>query len=155
MGIIDSRSETSQCPPLNLSKADTVILFDTVKPECKWCFQSYKVGQCKPVTIYRFITEDSYEEAYIRRVQTNTLQGTTAAILLQGTRILKSQGSDLSKLDLNSILSRSKERSKKDYSIAEDKMHMNMLVQFEETDVHGSGMDSKQKKKDKKGSLSY
>merc|ERR1712152_44625 len=57
---------------INLATADTVIIFDSdwnPQNDLQAQARAHRIGQTKPVTIYRLISEESIEERIVQRAQ--------------------------------------------------------------------------------------
>ena len=81
---------------INLATADTVIIYDSdwnPQMDLQAVDRAHRIGQTKPVVVYRFMTENSVEEKIIERAQKKLYLD--AAVIQQGR--LAEQSKTLSK----------------------------------------------------------
>jgi len=89
---------------INLATADTVILYDSdwnPQMDLQAMDRAHRIGQTKPVNVYRFMTEGSVEEKIIERAQKKLYLD--AAVIQQG-RLAEQQSKSLSKDEMLSMI---------------------------------------------------
>ncbi|GMI36818.1 hypothetical protein TeGR_g3260 [Tetraparma gracilis] len=119
---------------INLQTADTVILFDSDwNPQADLQAQdrAHRIGQKKPVHVYRLVTENSVEEKIVERAQQKlkldamvvqsgrlkekdkvTKEDVMAAIKFGADAVFRSETSDITDDDIDAILARGEEKTK-------------------------------------------
>ena len=88
---------------INLATADTVVLYDSdwnPQMDLQAVDRAHRIGQTKPVMIYRFMTEGTVEEKIIERAQKKLYLD--AAVIQQGR--LAEQSKSLSKEEMLSMI---------------------------------------------------
>ena len=165
---------------INLATADTVILFDSdwnPQADLQAMDRAHRIGQTKPVAVYRFITEGTVEEKIVERAQRKLYLD--AAVIQQGRlaeqskalskdeilsmvrfgadAVFSAAGADPTEEDLDALLARGEEKTKED----NDRMQQqsNSLANFslggEEKSLYEfEGKDMKAGGKDKQWALS-
>ena len=122
---------------INLATADTVILFDSdwnPQMDLQAMDRAHRIGQTKPVVVYRLVTEDTVEEKIVERAQKKLYLD--AAVIQQGRlaeqskalskdeilgmvrfgaeAVFKSESKDLTDADIDALLLRGEEKTKAD-----------------------------------------
>lgn len=106
---------------INLATADTVIIFDSDwNPQVDLQAQdrAHRIGQKKPVSVYRFVTEGTVEEKIVERA---TLKLQLDALVIQQGRLIN-QNANLSKDEMLSMIKFGADQifSSKDSSISDE-----------------------------------
>lgn len=130
---------------INLATADTVVLYDSdwnAQCDLQAMDRAHRIGQRKPVNVYRLITENSVEERILRtamsKLRLDTLviqQGRLTQqkknlqkddlldmIRFGADKFFKSNASDYAEEDIEVILSRGEEKTKEINKELEDKI---------------------------------
>jgi SWI/SNF-related matrix-associated actin-dependent regulator of chromatin subfamily A member 5 len=122
---------------INLATADTVILFDSdwnPQIDLQAMDRAHRIGQTKPVVVYRFITQGTVEEKVVERAQRKLFLD--AAVIQQGRlaeqskaltkdeilamvrfgadAVFSSAGMDPTEEDLDALLARGEEQTRRD-----------------------------------------
>jgi SWI/SNF-related matrix-associated actin-dependent regulator of chromatin subfamily A member 5 len=119
---------------INLQTADTVILFDSDwNPQADLQAQdrAHRLGQTRPVSVYRLVTENSVEEKIVERAQQKlkldamvvqsgrlkekdkvSKEEIMAAIKFGADTVFRSENSDITDDDIDAILARGAEKTK-------------------------------------------
>jgi hypothetical protein len=122
---------------INLATADTVIIFDSdwnPQMDLQAMDRAHRIGQTKPVVVYRFITEGTVEEKIVERAQRKLYLD--AAVIQQGRlaeqskalskdeilgmvrfgadAVFSATGSEMTEEDIDALIARGEERTKKD-----------------------------------------
>ena len=119
---------------INLQTADTVILYDSDwNPQADLQAQdrAHRIGQKKPVQIYRLVTENTIEEKIVERAQQKlkldamvvqsgrlkdkdkvSKEEMMAAIKFGADQVFRSSDSDITDEDIDAILARGEEKTK-------------------------------------------
>ena len=144
---------------INLQTADTVVLYDSdwnPQVDLQAMDRAHRIGQTKPVRVFRFITEGSVEEKVVERADRKLFLD--AAVIQQGRvatqhatlsrgelmtmvrfgadEIINTKGGTLSDQDIDALLARGEERTAKDKELITKGMQhtlANFSVQMDET----------------------
>lgn len=132
---------------INLATADTVVLYDSdwnAQCDLQAMDRAHRIGQRKPVNVYRLITDESVELRILRtamaklRLDTLVIQeGRLSAqkknlereelldmIRFGADKFFKSMDADLAEQDIDAILARGEERTKEMNKEIEDKVNL-------------------------------
>jgi len=147
---------------INLQTADVVILYDSdwnPQVDLQAMDRAHRIGQTKPVRVFRFVTEKSVEEKVVERadkklfldaavIQQGRLaanQALSSADLMKMCRfgadeIINSKGGTLTDEDIDALLARGEQRTKEGLSKLSQDMQHN-LANFSLTDTHAEEFD--------------
>ncbi|OMJ71857.1 hypothetical protein SteCoe_29829 [Stentor coeruleus] len=158
---------------INLHAANTVIIYDSdwnPQVDIQAQDRAHRIGQIKPVTVYRFVIEGTVEEKIAERaakklkmdhlvIQKGSLANSTKAPTLHemnsivqfgAQQVLKSTGKDILEEDINKVLMYSEEKTKEinqELSKLEEAFNLNNMS-FDGNsfyDFEGSNYKTKQK----------
>jgi hypothetical protein len=125
---------------LTLTGADTVILYDSdwnAQVDLQAQDRAHRIGQTKPVNVYRLLTQETVVERIIRRAEQKQYLNSMviskfeqehqksekldiiSTLSFGAERIYKSNGTDISDQDVDSILKKSEEYTDKEYNVDE------------------------------------
>ncbi|KAH9262882.1 hypothetical protein BASA82_000099, partial [Batrachochytrium salamandrivorans] len=114
---------------INLTAADTCIIFDSdwnPQNDAQAQARCHRIGQLKPVTIYRFVTKNSYEEIMLDRAAKKL--GLEQAVLGSAT-VGGTSGKDLSPEELEKMLRLGAYHHLKSNTAKDDEESLNFMNQ--------------------------
>ena len=162
---------------INLNTADVVVLYDSdwnPQMDLQAMDRAHRIGQTKPVRVFRFVTEGTVEEKIVERAERKLFLD--AAVIQQGRladkntqlakdelmtmvrfgaeQIMQNQGGTITDEDIDVLLKRGEERTQEEQSrIKQDMQHSlaNFSLVTEEPEQSIFGADAQGQARKKKG----